>query len=371
MEKKPSDLVNECEASESSDYYDSELQTTEVFDPLLEDKQYLVTMIVTHFQEMGQPIATTPEFYRIGNQLGEGAFGKVVIAQHKLSGHFVAIKCMRKKDMNKQVECKKKVAQDLQILQHLTHHRNVVKLYDSFETKSHLCFVMELCAGGDLLSFVRRRKKLEEQMAKFIFKQAAKGLAYCHRHLVMHRDIKLENLLLDDEGVVKLCDFGVSQHLASPDDLIKDQCGTPAYMAPEVFECTKEFSGQQADVWSLGVCLFAMLCGMVPFKGRSVTELRNNIINSPLKYPVEDKKKLSREARHLIKIMLRKDPKKRANLHQVLRHPWLSDCPKSMAIFSHSELKKIKQMSNPACGGDEPQRLLTEVELTHRSLTES
>lgn len=279
VDRKPSDLVNECEGTDSSDFYDSELQETEVFDPLLEDKQYLVTMIVTHFQEMGQPIATTHEFYRIGNQLGEGAFGKVVIAQHKLSGHFVAIKCMRKKDMNKQVECKKKVAQDLQILQHLTHHRNVVKLYDSFETKSHLCFVMELCAGGDLLSFVRRRKKLEEQMAKFIFKQAAKGLAYCHRHLVMHRDIKLENLLLDDEGIVKLCDYGVSQHLASPDALIKDQCGTPAYMAPEVFECSEEFSGQQADVWSLGVCLFAMLCGMVPFKGRSVTELRHNIIN--------------------------------------------------------------------------------------------
>mmetsp|Transcript_36092 Transcript_36092/g.47444 ORF Transcript_36092/g.47444 Transcript_36092/m.47444 type:complete len:98 (+) Transcript_36092:750-1043(+) len=96
-----------------------------------------------------------------------------------------------------------------------------------------------------------------------------------------------------------------------------------------------------------------MLCGMVPFKGRSVSELRNNIISSPLKYPVEEKSKLSKEARHLIKIMLRKDPDKRATLKQVLRHPWLNDAPKSMAIFSNSELKKIKQMSNPASGGDE------------------
>jgi len=119
---------------------------------------------------MGQPIGTTHEFYRVGNKLGEGAFGKVCVAQHKLSGHFVAIKCLRKKDLNKQIDCKKKVAQDMQILQHLTHHKNVVKLYDSFETKSHLCFVMELCAGGDLLSFVRRRKKLDETQAKFLFK---------------------------------------------------------------------------------------------------------------------------------------------------------------------------------------------------------
>ena len=81
---------------------------------------------------------------------------------------------------------------------------------------------MELCAGGDLLSFVRRRKRLEEDMAKFLFIQIAKGLAYCHRNQVMHRDIKLENILLDEEGSVKLCDFGVSQHLSSPIDLVKD-----------------------------------------------------------------------------------------------------------------------------------------------------
>ena len=80
---------------------------------------------------------------------------------------------------------------------------------------------MELCAGGDLLSFVRRRKKLDEDVAKFIFLQAARGLAYCHRNLVMHRDIKLENLLLDEDGTVKLCDFGVSQHLNSPDELMR------------------------------------------------------------------------------------------------------------------------------------------------------
>jgi len=199
------------------------------------------------------------------------------------------------------------MAQDMQILQHLTHHKNVVKLYDSFETSGHLCFVMEICAGGDLLSFVRRRKKLDETMAKFLFKQVALGLAYCHRNLVLHRDIKLENLLLDDEGFVKICDFGVSQLLADANDQVKDQCGTPAYMAPEVFSCDKEFSGQQADVWSLGICLFAMLCGQVPFKGRSITELRDSIISGKLMYPVEEKNKLSREARHLIKIMLRKN----------------------------------------------------------------
>ena len=131
----------------------------------------------------------------------------------------------------------------MQILQVLTHHKNVVKLYDSFETNTHLCFVMELCAGGDILGFVRRRKKLDETVAKFLFKQVAKGLAYSHKNLVLHRDIKLENLLLDDEGTVKICDFGVSQQINFATDKVKDQCGTPAYMAPEVFSCSTAFSG--------------------------------------------------------------------------------------------------------------------------------
>ena len=124
-------------------------------------------------------------------------------------------------------------------------------------------------------------------------------------------------------------------------DLVKDQCGTPAYMSPEVFECDKAFSGEKSDVWSLGVCLFAMLCGMVPFKGRSITELKDSIVGQTLKYPKEAKRKLSREARHLIKIMLKKDPDQRANIEQVLRHPWLRDAVKKMSVFSQSELKKI------------------------------
>ena len=97
-----------------------------------------------------------------------------------------------------------------------------MKLYDSFETESHLCFVMELCAGGDLLSYVRMRKRLSETVAKYFFKQIALAIAYCHKNLVVHRDIKLENLLLDEEGVLKLCDLGVSSRLETKDALLND-----------------------------------------------------------------------------------------------------------------------------------------------------
>ena len=160
-----------------------------------------------------------------------------------------------------------------------------MKLYDSFETENHLCFVMELCAGGDLLSYVRMRKRLSETVAKYFFKQIALAIAYSHKNLVVHRDIKLENLLLDEEGVLKLCDLGVSSRLETKDTLLNDQCGTPAYMAPEVYLNSKPYSGQAADIWSLGVCLYAMLFGLVPFKGKSMEELRNAVISQELDFP--------------------------------------------------------------------------------------
>lgn len=166
------------QTEDESSYYTQ--QDSMMDDPLIEEKRYLVTMIYTSFTELNQTVTTTKEFFRIGNKLGEGAFGTVNLAQHILTGHFVAIKSLGKKDLDREVECKRRVVQEIQILQKLVNHRNIVKLFDSFETKSHLCFVMELCAGGDLLSYVRRRKKLDEDHARYIFKQIASGLRYCH-----------------------------------------------------------------------------------------------------------------------------------------------------------------------------------------------
>ena len=130
--------------------------------------------------------------------------------------------------------------QELLILQKVaTRHRNIVRLYDSFETARHLVFVMELCAGGDLLSYVRRRGCLSEDIAREMFIQAVSALNYCHRKGIVHRDVKLDNLLLDvtpsDQVTVKLCDFGVSKILLDPtNDIMTEQCGTPAYIAPEI-----------------------------------------------------------------------------------------------------------------------------------------
>ena len=151
----------------------------------------------------------------------------------------------------------------------------------------------------------------------------------------------MDNLLLDEDGIVKLCDFGVSHHLKNPTDLISEQVGTPAYMSPEVLQ-SKAFCGKKADVWSLGVCLFAILFGQVPFRASTLQELSLAIISTPFSFPNDPAEpEVSQEVRHLIKMMLCKDPEKRVSIEEVLRHRWLSDCPKRMAIFSNKEVNKI------------------------------
>ena len=163
---------------------------------------------------------------------------------------------------------------------------------------------MELCAGGDLLSYVRRRRHLKESVAKFIFWQIIRGIQYCHNKNIIHRDIKLENILLDARGQVKICDFGVSR-VVEPGDVIRDKTGTPAYIAPEII--LDEGYSYPVDIWSAGVVLYAMLEGAVPFRGEDLTELRKNILLAKYQMPEE----ISKEAKNLLRRILVIDPKKR------------------------------------------------------------
>lgn len=166
-------------------------------------------MIYKNFQLYNQSIMTQESFYRTGRLIGQGAFGRVILAQHKLTTHFVAIKCLKKSDFEDKVK-RERIKTEMAILDKL-QHKNVVQLFDSFESKNHMCFVLELCGGGDLLSYIKRRKKLSEDLACFLFRQVCEAVKYCHSKNVAHRDIKPDNLLLQFEGEVKLCDFGISK----------------------------------------------------------------------------------------------------------------------------------------------------------------
>lgn len=141
--------------------------------------------------------------------LGRGAFGKVSLGMHKLTRKLIAIKSINKEYLSEEKQ-KNKVMHEVSILLKM-RHQSVVKLFETFETSRHILLVMELCAGGDLLNYVRKRKKLSEDCAKVLFKQIIEGLGYIHSKGILHRDIKLDNILLDGKGQVKIADFGVSK----------------------------------------------------------------------------------------------------------------------------------------------------------------
>jgi len=141
------------------------------------------------------------------------------------------------------------------------------------------------------------------------------GLHYCHSKGIVHRDIKLDNLLLDDKGAVKICDFGVSKVLKDSKEIMTEQCGTPAYIAPEILK-DKGYKGFGVDIWSLGVCLYAILYGTVPFKANNMSDLHQLILKA--KYSLKDDKvEISEEAKNLIKALLEPEPKKRLTIEQV------------------------------------------------------
>ena len=136
-------------------------------------------------------------------------------------------------------------------------HSNIIRLFEVFENKKHIMMVMEYAGGGDLYHLVKKSEYLTEDETKYIFKQIAQGVAHCHCRSVLHRDIKLDNILLDGEGGVKICDFGVSR-LITQGEVIQEQCGTPAYLAPEM-SSNSEYTSFYVDIWSLGILLYVML----------------------------------------------------------------------------------------------------------------
>lgn len=264
------------------------------------------TVIKESFKLANEAPVTTTDFYRAGKMLGKGAFGKVSLGMHKLSRKLVAIKSINKEYLSEEKQ-KNKVMHEVGILLRM-RHPSVVKLFETFETGRHILLVMELCAGGDLLNYVRKRRKLDEDCAKVIFKQIIEGLGYIHSKNILHRDIKLDNILLDGKGKVKIADFGVSK-VVKPGEIMLEQCGTPAYIAPEIIR-DKGYQGFKADIWSAGVVLYAMLYGTVPFKANNMQDLHKLILKA--KYNLKDE--ISEEAKSLLRAMLELDIEKRITI---------------------------------------------------------
>jgi len=179
--------------------------------PRTKEVGLIKTLIKECFEKYGKPPKTQLELYKIGKMLGKGAFGRVNLGLHRLTRRLVAIKTINMEFMRDE-SSKKKMSNEISILK-ILRHPNVVKLLETFDTDKHHLIVMELCPGGDLLNYVRKRRKLNEKYAKFVFKQIMEGIACLHQNKVVHRDIKLDNILLDGHGNIKIADFGVSKKI--------------------------------------------------------------------------------------------------------------------------------------------------------------
>ncbi|KXZ49233.1 hypothetical protein GPECTOR_22g824 [Gonium pectorale] len=259
--------------------------------------------------------------YSVGKVIGEGGFCQVRLAVHHLSQRRVAVKVIDRSKLVDPNEAKR-MQREIRVMKHLSH-QCVIKLFEVVESPRHLFLVMEHAPSGSLLDYVRARKRLPESDACLFFQQIVASLEYCHSREVVHRDIKLENILLDAEQRMKLIDFGLSAFFV-PGKRLRVHCGSPSYAAPEIV-ARKAYEGPPVDVWSLGVVLFAMVAGYLPFhaSGGNKQELCNKIMAGQYTAP----EWLSAPMKDLLARMLTTDPDKRITFQQVWQHSWVRNGP--------------------------------------------
>ncbi|KAJ3074365.1 Map microtubule affinity-regulating kinase [Podochytrium sp. JEL0797] len=246
--------------------------------------------------------------YQVTKILGEGSYGRVKLA--------VALKIINKTSIKKP-EHVTRIKREVRILR-LLNHPNIVKLYDVAETDKEIILSMEYIEGGELFDFIVANPRLNEKIARRIFRQIISAVDYCHQSSVIHRDLKPENLLLDNNKNIKIIDFGFV-NLYDPENVLKTFCGSPFYASPEMI-LGKKYVGPEVDIWSMGVILFALLAGKLPFRDSNVKDLYKKITSSAFDLPPC----IGKESGDLIKIMLKADPTERASLEQIRNHEWVT-----------------------------------------------
>ncbi|KAI4303288.1 hypothetical protein MLD38_038937 [Melastoma candidum] len=258
------------------------------------------------------------ERYEPVKELGFGSFGVARLVRDKNTRELLAVKYIergRKIDENVRRE----------IINHRSlRHPNIIRFKEVCLTPTHLAIVMEYAAGGELFQRICSAGRFSEDEARFFFQQLISGVSYCHSMEICHRDLKLENTLLDGSPIprVKICDFGYSKSglLHSQP---KSKVGTPAYIAPEIIS-RQEYDGKIADVWSCGVTLYVMLVGSYPFEDPDDPWNFRKTIEKivTVQYEIPGYIRLSRECRHLLSLIFVANPSKRITIPEIKRHPW-------------------------------------------------
>ena len=302
---------------------------------------------------------TDISFYLYGRLIGQGAFGKVNLGLNVLTGRVVAIKSFNKKNLDKNKKDFNRILYETNLMKKLDHP-NVTKIFETFENDRYFLISMEYINGGNLFSFVKKRRKISEKISKYLFRQIILGLNHIHSHNIVHRDIKLENILIDFKNNIKICDFGIGTILKSTDDLLYEQWGTPIYMSPEVLLSNRKnnngYKGFPVDIWACGIALYIMLSGTFPFmtdnKGSEISSFNDksnkpeDYYNKEIKFAIinnepNEIENISTDAKDLLNGILNKDPNKRFTIEQILCHPWLNSSNKNKNLNLFTQAEKI------------------------------
>ncbi|KAI8577803.1 hypothetical protein K450DRAFT_250077 [Umbelopsis ramanniana AG] len=266
--------------------------------------------------------------YILYSTLGQGSMGKVKLARHRKTGQLAAVKILPKMSLN-DPNHKSKDPKDTPEHRHrrtereiaimlLLNHSNICKLLHwEIHDNSYYIF-LEYVDGGQLLDYIIRHGKLKERQARRFGRQILSAIDYCHRNSIVHRDLKIENILLTRDENIKIIDFGLS-NLYSPKSMLSTFCGSLYFAAPELLQATK-YTGPEVDVWSFGVVLFVLVTGRVPFDDTSMPALHAKIKSGVVEYPDH----MSRDCVDLLKSILVVDSKKRATIAQIAAHPWMN-----------------------------------------------
>lgn len=324
--------------------------------------------------------------YVLGQTLGEGEFGKVKLGWKKDGSSQVAIKLIRRESVATNPTRLPKIYREISILKELAHP-NIVQLHEMVETERHIGIILEYASGGELFDYILNQRYLKDPSARRLFAQLVSGVGYLHKKGIVHRDLKLENLLLDQNKNIIITDFGfantfnpddelspeIEYNLSNKDfvrkykldrldqaglrrgDLMQTSCGSPCYAAPELVVSDSLYTGRKVDVWSCGVILYAMLAGYLPFdddpanpEGDNINLLYKYITSTALTFP----EYVTPHARDLLRRILVPDPRKRADLFEVARHSWLTEYHHVVAHITSSTTNIADIANSTVTSGD-------------------
>ncbi|XP_033482888.2 NUAK family SNF1-like kinase 2 [Epinephelus lanceolatus] len=274
--------------------------------------------------------------YEFLETLGKGTYGKVKKAKER-SGRLVAIKSIRKEKIKDEQDLVH-IRREIEIMSSLCHP-HIITIYEVFENKDKIVIVMEYASRGDLYDYICDKRNISERETRHFFRQIVSAVHYCHQNGIVHRDLKLENILLDDNGNVKIADFGLS-NLYHGDEYLQTFCGSPLYASPEIVN-GRPYRGPEVDTWSLGVLLYTMVHGTMPFDGNNHKALVQQISTGNYRKPSNPS-----DACGLIRWMLMVNPERRATIEEIAGHWWLN-WGYQQSLLTETKSSPVEQTTSP------------------------